>query len=197
MYFEMRMWFLNTRQFVVLAICNIFLIVGNVITNILVIYILIKTKQIANVTCTLIFMLSASDLLIVIFVQNLLTAMLYVINCSLFLVQTFVKVYYRIIGMDRYVRIKHYTNFKAISTNKVVFTLIFTGCILALFQAVLVTISYLVGDLSIITMIYIAMDSLILVMIIFLQVQTIRISNAIHNEPDITTSESVNKKITN
>ena len=34
-------------------------------------------------------------------------------------------------------------------------------------------------------------------MIIFLQVQTIRISNAIHNEPDITTSESVNKKITN
>lgn len=99
--------------------------------------------------------------------------------------------------MDRYVRIKHYTNFKAIWTNKVVFTLIFTGCILALFQAVLVTISYLVGDLSIITMIYIAMDSLILVMIIFLQVQTIRISNAIHNEPDITTSESVNKKITN
>ena len=58
-------------------------------------YILIKTKQIENVTCKLIFMLSASDLLIAIFVQNLLTAMLYAINCSLFLVQTFVKVYYR------------------------------------------------------------------------------------------------------
>ena len=42
--------------------------------------------------------------------------------------------------MDRYVRIKHYTNFKAIWTNKVVFTLIFTGCILSS------TISSSIGD---------------------------------------------------
>ena len=60
-YFETRIWCLNTRQFAVLAICNILLIVGNVITNVLVMYILIKTKQISNVTCKLIFMPSASD----------------------------------------------------------------------------------------------------------------------------------------
>ena len=102
-YFEMRMWFLNTRQFAVLVICNILLIVGNIITNVLVMHTLIKTKQISIVTRKLIFMLSASDLLIAIFVQNLLTAVLYVINCSLFLAQisfssvfnTFVNVYYR------------------------------------------------------------------------------------------------------
>ena len=87
-YFETKLWFLNTRQLAELAVCNILLIMGNVITNVLVMYILIKTKQISNVTCKLIFMLSISDLLIAVFVQTLLTAELYVRNCSL-LVQMF------------------------------------------------------------------------------------------------------------
>ena len=34
-YFEMRILCLNTRQFAVLAICNILIIVGNVITNVI------------------------------------------------------------------------------------------------------------------------------------------------------------------
>ena len=75
------------------------------------------------------------------------------------------------------------------------FTLIFTGSFLALFQAVMVAIGYLVGNLSIIRLIYIAMDSIVLVIMIFLQVLTTRTSNAIHNESSITTSERVNKKI--
>ena len=143
-------------------------------------------------------------LLIAIFVQNLVTAMLYVINCELLLVQIFFSVFLThvsiytiaIIGIDRYVRIKHYKNFNTIWTKKVVFTLIFTAYFLALFQAVTVTAGYLVGDLSITTLIYITMDSIVLVIIIFLQVQTIRTSNAIHNESRITASERINKKIT-
>ena len=202
--FEMKIWFLNTRQFAALVICNIVLMVGNFITNVLVMYILVKTEQISNVTCKLIFMLSASDLLIAIFVQNLVTAMLYVRNCVLLLVQIFFSIFLThvsmytiaIIGIDRYVRIKHYVNFKTIWTKKVVFALIFTGCFLALFQAAMVTIGYLVGDLSIATLIYIAMDSIVLVIIIFLQVQTIRTSNAIHNESRIIAAERINKKIT-
>ena len=109
---------------------------------------------------------------------------------------TFANVYYRNNWYGSYVRIKHYTNFKAIWTKKVVFTLIFIGCVLALFQAVMVVIRYLDGDLSIITIIYIAMDSTVLIIIIFLQVQTIRTSNAIHNESSISTSQSISKKIT-
>ena len=147
-YFEMKVWFLNTRQFTALVICHIVLIIRNIITNALVMYILIKTEQISNVTCKLIFMLSTSDLLIAIFVQNLLTALLYVINCSLLLVQIFFSVFLThlsmytiaIIGVDRYVRVKYYVNFKTIWTKKVVFTLIFTGCFPALFQAVMVAI---------------------------------------------------------
>ena len=166
-------------------------------------YILTRTEQISNVTCKLVFMLSASDFLIAIFVQNLLTAVLYVMNCSLLLAQIFLSVFLThlsmytiaIIGIDRYIRIKH-TNFQTIWTKKVIFTLILAGCFLALFQGVMVTTGYLVGHLSIITLIYIAMDSIVLVIIIFLQVQTIRTSNAIHNESSITASERINKKIT-
>ena len=40
------------------------LMLVNVITNVLVIYVLIKTRQISNVTCKLVFLLSATDLLI-------------------------------------------------------------------------------------------------------------------------------------
>lgn len=72
-------------------------------------------------------MLSTSDLLIAIFVQNLLTALLYVINCSLLLAQIFFSVFLThlsmytiaIIGVDRYVRIKYYVNFKTMWTKKV------------------------------------------------------------------------------
>ena len=203
-YFEMKVWSFNTRQFAAHVICNIVLIVANIIANVLVMYILTKTEQISNVTCKLVFMLSASDFLIAIFVQNLLTAVLYVMNCSLLLAQIFLSVFLThlsmytiaIIGIDRYIRIKHYTNFQTIWTKKVIFTLILTGCFLALFQGVMVTTGYLVGHLSIITLIYIAMDSIVLLIIIFLQVQTIRTSNAIHNESSITASERINKKIT-
>lgn len=124
-------------------------------------------------------------------------------NSSLLLAQIFFSVFLThllmytiaIIGVDRYVRPKYYVNFKTIWTKKVLFMLIFTGCFLPLFQAVMVAIGYLVGNLSIIRLIYIAMDSIVLVIIIFLQVQTTRISSAIHNESSITTSEKVNSFI--
>ena len=44
--------------------------VGNVIANALVIYILVKTKQLSNIACKLIFMLSIPDLMIGSFGQN-------------------------------------------------------------------------------------------------------------------------------
>ena len=65
-------------------------------------YILIKRKQISHVTCKLIFMISSSDLLIAIFVQNLVTAVLYDKLLTFFsrdiffgVSNTFVNVYYR------------------------------------------------------------------------------------------------------
>ena len=57
--------------------------VGNIFANALVIYILIKTKQILQIACKLIFMLSASDSLLDLFCQNLLFAMFYATKCTI------------------------------------------------------------------------------------------------------------------
>ena len=91
----------------------------NVITNASAIYILIKTRQISHVTCKLIFMLSASDLLQGLISQNLLTARVYETSRSVSEVSKFLSVFLShlsnyiitIIGVDRYFRIKHYANF--------------------------------------------------------------------------------------
>lgn len=68
---------LTSRQLIIITIVNMILMSSNVIANAVVIYILIKTGQISNITSKLIFMLSASDLLQGFISQNLLTATFY------------------------------------------------------------------------------------------------------------------------
>ena len=46
-----------------------------------------------------------------------------------------------IIGIDRYIRTKYYTNFRAIWTTKVVTSLICIGCLLSLFQAITLSVA--------------------------------------------------------
>ena len=69
--------YLTSTQVLVVVLLNTVLMVGNIIANGLVIYILIKTKQVSNITCKLIFMLSISDLMIGVFAQNLCTIHFY------------------------------------------------------------------------------------------------------------------------
>lgn len=69
--FEIHFSNFNSRQLAVLTLFNLIVVTGNVSLNILAIYILNKTKQIANVAFKLIFMVSASDVLTGIFVQSL------------------------------------------------------------------------------------------------------------------------------
>ena len=186
-----------------LAVCNTTLMIVNVITNAFVMFILIKTEQISSVTCKLIFMLSLSDFMIAIFVQNLFTATLYIMHCLLKVVSLISTAFLMhlsmyvvaVIGIDRYVRIKYYTNFKRIWTTKIVFTLIFIGFSLALFQAVVVTMAFMLRKPRIGTLTYIAMDCMIIGIILWLQIQTIRTSNAIHSESTVSTLEKINRKI--
>ena len=69
--------FLDWRQFVVLTITNSIVMVGNITANMLMIYILIKTKHFVNSTCKHFFMLSVSDLMVALFSQNLQTISLF------------------------------------------------------------------------------------------------------------------------
>ena len=106
---EMKLLVFTSWQVNALTVGNTVLMIGNVVTNTLVMYILIKTKQIKNITCKLIFMLSLLGLMVSIFAQNSLTAVLYVRNCLFIVAQAAVSVFLThfsvyiiaMIGMDR------------------------------------------------------------------------------------------------
>ena len=94
-------------------------------------------------------MLSISDFLVGAIGQNLFTAKIYGAKCSVIHTSMCVSTFLAhlssytiaIIGTDRYVRIKYYTNFRAIRTTKVVISLICAGCLLALFQAITLSVA--------------------------------------------------------
>ena len=69
--------FLDGTQLVILTVTNSVVMVANIFANMLAMYILLTTGQIANSACKLFFMLSVSDLMIGIFCQNLQTTILY------------------------------------------------------------------------------------------------------------------------
>ena len=196
--------YLTSTQILVVVLLNTVLMVGNIIVNGSVIYILTKTKQFSNITCKLIFMLSISDLLIGIFAQNLYTIYFYEKNCFVKLASTSISIFLShisgyviaILGIDRYLRIKYYANFKTLWTARVVFTFICFASFLAAFQAVIILINWLLKTEQITKFIYIAMDAAIMVIIIFLQIRTIQRSNAVHNESMFGASRRTNKKIT-
>ena len=193
------------EQIVTLTVINMIFIVINVITNAIVIYVLVKTEQMSNITLKLIFMLSLSDLAIGAVAQPLYMMQFFNVNCSivtanLFLWTLFMHVsgyIIAIIGIDRFIRIKYYAKFKVIWTTRVVLTLLFIGCLLALCQAFMITISLLKKrNMKFAALAYVGIDSIIIGAIIFLQFQTIRASNAVRNESTVTASNRIDKKIT-
>ena len=76
-------------------------------------------------------------------------------------------------------------------------TLLLIGCLLALCQAFMITISLLQKrDMTFAAFAYVGIDSIITGAIIFLQFQTIRASNAVHSQSTATASNRFDKKIT-
>ena len=101
-----------------------------------------------------------------------------------------------IIGIDRYIRIKYYSKFKAIWTTRVVLVLFYIECLLALFQALMMTIDLSLKKEQVIAPVYSSVDSIVLATMILLQLQTIRISNALYNGSTVNTLDRIDKKIT-
>ena len=194
---------LNSKQLAALTIVNLIVMVGNVIANISVMYALVKTKQMANITCKLIFVLSTSDLMIGVLVQNLFMASFYERNCLLQKVLRFFSLFLAhfscyiiaILGIDRYIRIKYFTKFKTIWAKKVVLTLICIAFFHALQHAVMGVIDSIMNS-RVSFILYIAIEGTIAVMIVFLQIKTITISNKICGTSNISTAERTNEKIT-
>ena len=178
--------------------------IANITANTLAIYVLIKTKQILQITCKLIFMLSTSDLLLGVFCQNLLFVMLFSRNCAVIKAYLFLVAFLlrsscytvALIGVDRYLRIKHYGDFKNFWTTRVVFKFPFVAIFLALLQAVLVLTATVLGKEHISTPIYITVGVVVIVLITCLQIKTIHKTNTLHNESTVIVSEIINKKVT-
>lgn len=194
---------LNSRHLAALTIFNLILMVGNVIANLLVMYVLIKTKQIANITCKLIFVLSSSDLMIGLFVQSLFMALFYDRNCLLEKVLRFFSIFLihfsgsiiTILGIDRYIRIKYFSKFKTIWTNKVITILICLAFLHGLYLAVVAIINSVMNS-KVVFYLYIVLESTIAATLVFLQIKTIRTSNRVYGTSNISAAQRTNKTIT-
>ena len=166
-------------------------------------YILIKTSQIENITCKLMFVLSTSDLMIGLFVQNLFMASFYERNCLLEKVFRFTSTFLThfscyiiaILGVDRYIRIKHFAKFKTICTKKVVLTLMCTAFFHALHLAVMVIMNS-VKNSPVGFFLYIAFQGTFAGIIMILQIKTIKTSNKVCVISNISSAQRTNKRIT-
>lgn len=195
---------LSQNQRIILTVFNTLSILGNIVANSLVVYVLIKTKQIRNITCKLIFVISVSDTMQGIFVQNLYTAYLFENFCSALYLFTTISIFFLhmsmytigVLGIDRYLRIKQPIKFKTFWTTKNVFIIISIVTFISVFQAIMPIISMLLEIQHILSPIYYSIDGSLLVAIILLQVLTIRTSNAIHKDSTIDAADKTNKVIT-
>lgn len=188
--------YLRNSQLAVLTVTNLTVTVGNVAANALVIYALIKTKQLYNVANKLIFMLSISDLLIGGVAQNFYIAVIYGTNCLAGLIARVFSVFLinlssytiAIMGVDRFIRIKYYASF--------ILTLVSIACLAALVNAVGLTIGFLLKLDQIFTRVNFFIGAIILSTVTFLQVLVTRTSNTVHMESKIDLAHAANKIIT-
>lgn len=195
--------YLTYRQVAVLTASNVGLMIANINGNILVIYVLIKTEQIGNISSMLIFMLTILDLLIGAVGQSLFLCVIYGAKCLIVQVALSLSVFLiylsfytiALMSVDRYIRIKHYANFTTIWTIKVVSTLICVACLFALSQTVMMSFSLMTSNAVLISQVKNVMDVIVVGLIILLQIQTIRTSNAVHSESTVSQSRRFNKRV--
>ena len=199
--YSINVTYLTLSHLVILTVINVIVMVGNVVLNTLVIYILTKTNQLSNITCKVILTLSMSDLVTGAVAQNLFLAVLYSPSCSINLVTRTISTFSTnfsgyttaILGVDRFVRIKYFTKVKTILTSR--FTLISMAFLAALFNAVGVPMGLLLMKENIFVSVALALAVIVVTSVTLLQVLVIRTSNAVSNGSIIDNSQVVNKKI--
>ena len=178
--------------------------VANIIINILIIYILLKTRQNENSACKLFFMLSVSDLMTGLFCQNLQTTILYKKHWLLLDTYAFIASFLvhlsmhtiALIGIYRYLRIKRYANFKTLLTTRTVLGFVSLDIFLSLTQTIMTLIGLLSGKENIFISSYLVINGVMISGIKFLQILAIRTSVAVYDESTTVGSENTKKKIT-
>lgn len=200
--YSINVTYLTLSHLVILTVINVIVMVGNVVLNTLVMYILTKTNQLSNITCKVILTLSMSDLVTGAVAQILFLAVLYSPSCSINLVTRTISTFSTnfsgyttaILGVDRFVRIKYFTKVKTILTSRFILTLISMAFLAALFNAVGVPMGLLLMKENLFASVALVLAVTVVTSVTLLQVLVIRTSNAVSNE-SIDNSQVVNKKI--
>ena len=196
--------YLTYSQLAVLTVINLIVMVGNVTTNSLVIFVLIKTKQFNNVASKLIFMLCISDLLLGAVGQNFYFVVLYDTNCLMKLMTRVFSIFFlnlssytiAIMGVDRFVRIKFYKKVRVILTTRFMAIAVSIACSAALINAVMNVIGALLRIEQIYTRINFVIGAIIISIVAFLQLLVMRASNLVHMQSNIDAAQATNRKIT-
>ncbi|XP_057302650.1 5-hydroxytryptamine receptor 1B-like [Hydractinia symbiolongicarpus] len=121
---------LKEEHVILLIILNITIMTANILTNLFVIYSLVRTNQIRNHSIKLILYLSISDLLLAIIVQPFTTLVLFQTihtrNCNVESIAESFSAFFShtsayitaTIGLDRYVRVRFLNNFSKVLTKR-------------------------------------------------------------------------------
>ena len=143
--------FLTNFQRFNLILINSILLIANVFTNALVIYLLVKTKQFSNYSMKFMLLLATSDILTAATVQTIQILSLPVpleTLCSISVLEPFftavmprISLYtILIIGLDRYIRVRYTLNFRIILTSTGAYILMIGVCRLSVVNGSLNTV---------------------------------------------------------
>ena len=201
--FRIDAFYLTAWQIITLTVINVIIMIGNITANSLVTYVLIKTKQLSFAPYKLIFMLSLSDLLTGVLAQTLLFTIINGTSCFINLISKVTSIFFTnvsgytigIMGVDRFIRIKFYTNVRGIVTTKFILISVSMALLAALINAVAVPLGILLKKEPIFTRISLTMGFTVVRIVVFLQLLVIRTSNAVHGEFTFNVSKTANKKI--
>lgn len=198
---------LNYSQRFTLTTIDVMLLVTNAVANVLVIYVLINTKQLTSVSCKFLLMLSLTDILIALFTQSLFIVVLFETKCRVKIASQFVSAFLSrvssytvaVIGVDRFIRIKYRMNYMSILTNAFATILMLLAFFLALIQATVITVGLLINKEQSVRSVGMAIDGSVVLFVLLLQVATMKIIRRINSQirPDSShILQEANKKIT-
>ena len=189
----------------VLTVLDVLILLGNTVANTLVIYVLIKTKEITKFSCKLLCLLSVNDLAIASIAQTLFITEIYGASCVTNLTYQLVSRFLPrlsgytigVIGIDRYVRIRYKMNFKSILTTKLLIILMVLIFLIALTQVGLITLGILLHKKTIFSNTVLGIDIFLFICVVYLQIGTIKTTSSTQKKasnPEVL--KDVNKKIT-
>ena len=145
--------YLTFTQTILLLTIDAFTLTGNLISNFMVIYIIIKTKQIKNTAYKMLFQLSFADFCVALLAQSLYFVAILFYKKTVYIIevmQMFFSIFlvhvssYTIafLGFDRFLRVKYTIQYSRILSSKRVHIIMASIWLLSLLHAVYTLISY-------------------------------------------------------